>query len=64
MYERKLQSVEKDAEELVNILYSDQNSSAVAQEIEGIDKLQFVLQLPSDDLESKKLSSEAIKVLV
>ena len=40
--------------ELFNIVYFDQDSSAVTQEIEGTDELQIVLQPPNDGLDFDK----------
>ena len=39
MSKRKLFSVQKDAEELFNILFSEQNTTAIAEEIEDAEEL-------------------------
>ena len=52
MSKRKLLSIRKDAEELFNILFSEQNTTAIAEEIE--DAEQIVFQPPNDDDDSDK----------
>ena len=54
MSKRKLLSVEKDTEELFNILFSDQNTTAIAAEVEDAEELQFVLQPPLDGQDSDR----------
>ena len=54
MSKRKLLSVEKDAEELFNILFSEQNTTAIAEEIEDAEELQIVFQPPNDGADSDK----------
>ena len=47
-------SVQKDAEELFNILFSEQNTTAIAEEIEDAEELQIVFQPPNDGADSDK----------
>ena len=54
MSKRKLLSIRKDAEELFNILFSEQNTTAIAKEIEDAEELQIVFQPPNDDDDSDK----------
>ena len=54
MSKRKLLSVEKDTEELFNILFSDQNTTAIAAEVEDAEELQFVLPPPLDGQDSDR----------
>ena len=54
MSKRKLLSVQKDAEELFNILFSEQNTTAIAEEIEDAEELQIVFQPPNDGADSDK----------
>lgn len=54
MSKRKLLTLKKDAEEIFNILYSDRDSSAIAEEIEEAEELQIVLQPPIDGEDSDK----------
>ena len=54
MSKRKLLSVEKDTEELFNILFSDQNTTAIAAEVDDAEELQFVLQPPLDGQDSDR----------
>ena len=54
MSKRKLLSVQKDAEELFNILFSEQNTTAIAEEIGDAEELQIVFQPPNDGADSDK----------
>ena len=47
-------SVQKDAEELFNILFSEQNTTAIAEEIEDAEELQIVFKPPNDGEDSDK----------
>ena len=47
-------SVQKDDEELFNILFSKQNTTAIAEEIEDAEVLQIVFQPPNDGADSDK----------
>ena len=50
----ELLSVQKDAEKLFNILFSEQNTTAIAEEIEDAEELQIVFQQPNDGEDSDK----------
>ena len=54
MFKRKLLSVQKVAEDLSNILFSEQNTTAIAEEIEDAEELQIVFQSPNDGEDSDK----------
>ena len=54
MSKRKLLSVQKDAEKLFNILFSEQITAAIAEEIEDAEELQIVFQPPNDGEDSVK----------
>ena len=54
MSKRKLLSVQKDAEEVFKILFSEQNTTAIAEEIEDAEELQIVFQPPNDGEDSDK----------
>ena len=47
-------SVQKDAEELFNILLSEKHTTAIAEEIEDAEELQIVFQPPNDGADSDK----------
>ena len=47
-------TVEKDAEEIFNIFYFEQNSSILDHEPQDVDKLQMIFMPPNDDLDSHK----------
>ena len=54
MSKRKLLSVQKDAEELFNIIFSEQNTTAIVEEIEDAKELQIAFQPPNDGEDSDK----------
>ena len=54
MSKRKLLSVQKVAEDLFNILFSEQNTAAIAEEIEDTEELQIVFQPPNDGEDSDR----------
>ena len=47
-------TVEKDAEEIFNILYSEQNSSILDHELQDVDELQMIFMPPNDGSDSDK----------
>ena len=53
MAKRKLMTIEKDAEEIFNILYSEQNSSILDHELQDVE-LQIIFMPPNDGLDSDK----------
>ena len=54
MSKRMLLSVQKNAEELFNILFSEQNTTAIAEEIKDPEELQIVFQPPNHGDDSDK----------
>ena len=46
--------MQKDAEKLFNILFSEQNTTAIFEEIEDAEELQIVFQPPNDGKDSDK----------
>ena len=54
MAKRKLMTVEKDAEEIFNVLYSEQKSSILDHELQDVDKLQMIFMPTKDGLDSDK----------
>ena len=47
-------TVEKDAEEIFKIRYSEQNSSILDHELQDVDELQMIFMPPNDGLDSDK----------
>ena len=45
-------TVEKDAEEIFNILYSEQKSSVLDHELQDADELQMIFMPPNGGLDS------------
>ena len=41
-------AIERDAEEIFNILYSEENSSTLSNELEGVEDLELVFLSPND----------------
>ena len=54
MSKRKLLSVQKDAEAIFNILFSEQNTTVIDKEIEVVEELQIAFQPPNDGEDSDK----------
>ena len=47
-------AIERDAEEIFNILYSEENSSTLSNELEGVEELELVFLAPNDGKDSDK----------
>ena len=47
-------AIERDAEEIFNILYSEENSSTLSNELEGVEELELVFLPPNDGKDSDK----------
>ena len=48
MAKRTPLAIERDAEETFNILYSEENSSTLFDELEGVEELELVFRFPND----------------
>ena len=54
MAKRTPLTIERDAEEIFNILYSEENSSTLSDELEGVEELELVFLPPNDGKDSDK----------
>ena len=54
MAKRTPLAIERDAEEIFNILYSEKNFSTLSDELEGVEELQLVFLPPNDGKDSDK----------
>ena len=54
MTKRMLLAIERDAEKIFNILYSEENSSTLSDELEGVEELELVFLPPNDGKNSDK----------
>ena len=54
MIKRTPLAIERDAEEIFSILYSEENSSTLSDELEGVEELELVLLSPNDGKDSDK----------
>ena len=54
MAKRTPLAIERDAEEIFNILYSEENSSTLSDELEGVEELELVFLPPNDGKDSDK----------